>query len=57
MIVIYGTLVQNDCISMCLYFLRNFNFPGCWGVKWQKIVQNEEKFCLSCSMSWGPYII
>ena len=27
------------------------------GVKWQKTVQNDKKFCLSCSISQKPYIM
>ena len=49
MIVIYSTLVENDEISRCFFkilILRVVREEG-GGVKRQKMVQNEKKFCLS----------
>ena len=46
MIMIFGTLVRNDDIFKLFSFFQNFDFVGCVsGVKEQKKVQNEKKFC------------
>ena len=46
-------------ISSCgFFFFLNFNFWGCVrGVKGQKAVQNDKKFCLLHSISQETYII
>ena len=46
-------------ISSCIFFFFfNFNFWGCVrGVKGQKTVQNDKKFCLLHSISQETYII
>ena len=57
-IVIYFTLVENDNISRCFYhFFKFLIFRVVRGVKWQKTVQNDKKFCLSCSICQEQYII
>ena len=58
MIVIYGTHVWND--NVFSYFFRFFKILILWvfrGVKVQKVVQNDKKFCPSCSIFQEPYII
>ena len=40
-------------ISPGVFFIQNFNFPGCWTKK----VQKDKKFCLSPSISQEAYII
>ena len=37
-----------------LSFFQNFDF---WGVKGQKMVQNDKKLCLLCSISQEPYLL
>ena len=37
-----------------LSFFQNFDF---WGVKGQKMVQNDKKLCLLCSISQEPYVL
>ena len=60
-IVIYGALVKNYEISRC--FFHFFEILIIWvvrvegGIKGKKMVQNEKKFCLSCSISQESYII
>ena len=57
-IVIYGTLVWNDDISWHFFhFFKILIFCVFRRVKWQKMVQNEKKFCLLCSISQQPYIV
>ena len=41
----------------CFSVFQNFNFLGVRGVKGQKMVLNDKKFCLSCLTSQEPYII
>ena len=60
MIIIYGTLVQNGNISKHFFsFFQNFDFLGCWvvGVKGQKAVQNDKRFCPLRLIFQEPYII
>ena len=38
-------------------FVFNFHFLGCYGVKGQKMVQNDKTFCRPCSISQESYII
>ena len=58
MIMIFGTLVQNDHISRGFFhFLKILIFRVLRGVKGQETVQNDKKFCLSCFISQEPYII
>ena len=58
MIAIYGTLVLSDNISICFFDLfKIFIFWVVRGVKRQKKVQNDKKFCLLRSISQEPYII
>ena len=43
MIMIFGTLVQNDDSCRCFfYFIEMFIFPAVKGLKGQKIAQNEK---------------
>ena len=42
--------------AFCSFF-KILIFWGVSGVKGQKIVQNDKKICLSCSISQEPYII
>ena len=56
MIVIHGRHMKNGDVSGLFFpFFQNFDFPGCFGVK--KIVENDKKICILCSMSQEPYII
>ena len=58
MIIIYGTLMENDNISRSFFlFFKILIFWVVRGVKGQKMAQNEKKLCLSCSISQEPYII
>ena len=58
MIMIFGTLVWNDNVSRGLFhFFKILIFWVVRGVKGQKTVQNNKKFCLSCSIFQEPYII
>ena len=58
MIVINGTLVWNDNNSThFFYFFKILIFQVVWGIKGLKMIQNDKKFCLTCSMSQEPYII
>ena len=58
MIIIYGTLMENDNISRSFFlFFKILIFWVVRGVKWQNMAQNEKKLCLSCSISQEPYII
>ena len=58
MIIIYGTLMENDNISRSFFlFFKILIFWVVRGVKRQKMAQNEKKLCLSCSISQEPYII
>ena len=43
--------------SVFLNFFKILIFRVFRGIKGQKIVQNDKKFCLSCSVSQEPYII
>ena len=56
--VIYATLVWNGVTSRCLFFsffLKMLIFWVVSGLKGQKLVENETKFCLSCSISQEQY--
>ena len=58
MIIIYGTLMENDNISRSFFlFFKILIFWVVRGVKRQNMAQNEKKLCLSCSISQEPYII
>ena len=63
MILIYGTLVWNDDITRSFFYffkiLIFWVFRGgvCDGVKGQKTILSEKKFCLSHSICLEPYII
>ena len=57
-LIIYGTLVWNN--DICRHFFRLFKVLIFWvvrGLKGQKMVQNEKKICLSCSISQETCII
>ena len=57
-ILIYGTHVENDNIyKNFFHFFKILIFWFVRGVKEQKIVQNDKKFCLWRSISQEPYII
>ena len=58
MIMIFGTLVWID-VSRCItdQFFKILIFLVVRGVKEQKMVQNDKKFCLLHSVSQEPYII
>ena len=43
--------------SYFFHFCEHFDFLGPYGVKGQKMVQNDKKLCLSRSISQEPYII
>ena len=58
MIIIYGTLMENDNISRSFFlFFKILIFWVVRGVKRQKMAQNEKKLCLSCSISQESYTI
>ena len=59
MIVIYGSHVCQMIISPCVLFIFwKFWFFGLLGwLKGQNTIQNDKKFCLSCSISQEPFII
>ena len=58
MIFICGAHVQNDNISrQFFHFFKILIFQVVRGVKGQKMVQNDKKFCLLHSISQEPYII
>ena len=58
MIMIFGTLLQNDDISRTFFqFFKILIFGVVRRVKVQKMVQNDKKFCLSRIISQEPYII
>ena len=66
MIVIFGTHVENDDIPNAFIIFQKFEFSGCLGeggrgggggVKWQKMDQNDKKFCLCHSISQEVYLI
>ena len=58
MIFMYGTHVQNYSISRCFFnFFKILIFWGVRGLKGQKIIQNDKKSCLLCSITQEPYII
>ena len=58
MTVIYGTHLSNDNIFRCVVHFSNILiFWVHRGVKGQKMVQNDKKFCLLHSISQEPYII
>ena len=53
-----GTLVWNDDISKCFFqFFKILIFRVVKGIKVQKIVQNDKKFCPSHFISQEPYIV
>ena len=57
MIFIYGTHVLNENISNDFFhFLKILILQVFKGVKGQKIVQNDKKFCLLCSISQEPQV-
>ena len=57
MIFIYGTRVLNENISNDFFhFLKILILQVFKGVKGQKIVQNDKKFCLLCSISQEPQV-
>ena len=57
-IVIYGTHLQNGNISRSsFHFFKILIFQVVSGVKGQKMVQNDKKLCLLCSISLKPYIV
>ena len=53
--IIYGANIQNDNISR--HFVHFFKILIFWVVRWgvQKMVQNDTKFCPSCSISQESY--
>ena len=51
------TCVKWWYLQVFFSFLQNFDFSGFWVVNRQKLVQNDKKFCLLCSISQEPYII
>ena len=58
MTVIYGTHLSNDNIFRCVvHFSKILIFWVHRGVKEQKMVQNDKKFCLLRSISQEPCII
>ena len=58
MIIIFGTVVWNDDIFRHFFiFLKIFIFWVVSGVKRQKTVKNDKKFCFSRSVSQDSYII
>ena len=58
MIMIFGTLVWNNDISMCFFqFFKILIFWVVMGVKGQKTVQNDKKFCQSHFISQELYMI
>ena len=49
---------ENDDISRCFFqFLRIYNFLVVRGLKWQKMAQNNKKYCLPHSISQELYLI
>ena len=58
--IVWLSFMVHICkMIMSLYFfsfLQNFDFLGHEWVKVQKMVQNDKKFCLLCSISEEPYI-
>ena len=58
MTVIYGTYLSNDYTFRCFFhFSKILIFWVHRGVKGQKMVQNDKKFCLLPSISQESYII
>ena len=57
MIVIYGTCVKLQYLQIFSSMFQKFDFPGCQGVKSQKLAKNDKKFCASCLISQEPYMI
>ena len=58
MIFIYGTHVENDNVSRCFFhYFKILIFSFVRGLKGQKVVQNDKKFCLLHSISQEPYIV
>ena len=57
MTVIYGHICKIIIFSGTFFIFLKFWFSGSKGVKGQKMVQNDKKFCLSRSRSQEPYII
>ena len=43
-------------LQMLFSFFQNFDCLGCEGIKWQKMVQNDRKFCLFNSVSQEQYL-
>ena len=57
-IMIFDTRVKWRHIQFVFFsFFQNFDFVGCYGVKGQKMDQNDKKFCLSHSVSQEPYLV
>ena len=58
MIVVLGAHVYNDDISIYFFhFFKILIFLVVRRVKWQKMAQNDKKFCLSHSISQELYLI
>ena len=59
MIVIYGSHVCQMIISPCVLFIfwKFWFFGLLGGLEGQNTIQNDKKFCLSCSISQEPFII
>ena len=60
--IVWLSFMVNICKMIILdifyfIFFKILVFWVHWGVKGQKTVQNDKKFCLSCSISQEPYII
>ena len=51
------TCVKWLYLQVVFPFYQNFSFLCCWGVKGQKIVQNDKKFCLPRCMSQESGIV
>ena len=51
------TCVKWQYLQAFFSFCQNFDFSGYYGVKGQKYVQNDKKFCLLDSISQEQYII
>ena len=56
-IVIYGTCVEWWYLQVFSSMFQKFEFPGCQGVKRQKLAKNDKQFCASCLLFQEPYII
>ena len=57
MIVIYGANVENDNISRYFFNFKILIFQVVRELKGKKMAQNDQRFCLSHSVSQEPYII